>query len=292
MIKRTLCFFSAMLIACSLVACDKAPEKNENNSNSLKIVTSFYPVYVATVNLTDGVSGVSVSNLIDADFGCLHDYMLTPKDIEKVSGANLFIASGKDMESFVGNVSLGIPRLELLDCGEDIRHTLEEDGRANSHYWMNIENAIDQCDKIKRTLCRIDPMNTDKYEKNAEAYKAKLGKLIEDANARVSKLKDDKIAVYHDSFEYFADEFGIRTVTVTDANIKDGSYKRLLSGVEYILVQEDLADAKEVQKIAKETGCEIRTINTIVTGEISELSKDDYVRCIENNLAVLEEILG
>ena len=36
------------------------------------IVTSFYPVWIMTLNLTDGLEGVSVVNLAEPTTGCLH----------------------------------------------------------------------------------------------------------------------------------------------------------------------------------------------------------------------------
>ena len=38
------------------------------------IVTSFYPVWILTLNLTEGIEGVSVVNLAEPATGCLHDY--------------------------------------------------------------------------------------------------------------------------------------------------------------------------------------------------------------------------
>ena len=44
----------------------------------LRVVTSFYPVYVAALNLTDGVEGVAVESLTQPQTGCLHDFQLSP----------------------------------------------------------------------------------------------------------------------------------------------------------------------------------------------------------------------
>ena len=45
---------------------------------NFKIVTSFYPVYLFTQNITDGISNVEVKNLtLKSSDGCLHGYHLT-----------------------------------------------------------------------------------------------------------------------------------------------------------------------------------------------------------------------
>jgi len=47
----------------------------------LRVVTTFYPLYIATRNLTDGVPGVSTLNMTRPVAGCLHDYQLTTADL-------------------------------------------------------------------------------------------------------------------------------------------------------------------------------------------------------------------
>ena len=39
----------------------------------LNITTSFYPMYVATLNITDGVEDVEVTNLTKGTTSCLHE---------------------------------------------------------------------------------------------------------------------------------------------------------------------------------------------------------------------------
>lgn len=40
-------------------------KKTENKSHNLKIVTSFYPIYIMTLNITNGIEGVEVSNMAE-----------------------------------------------------------------------------------------------------------------------------------------------------------------------------------------------------------------------------------
>ena len=50
----------------------------------LRVVTSFYPVYVAALNVTAGVPGVEVHNLTSPHIGCLHDYQLSAGDVRQL----------------------------------------------------------------------------------------------------------------------------------------------------------------------------------------------------------------
>ena len=60
---------------------DEQPEEKKY------IVTSFYPMYVMTANLIDGISELQVTNLSEPKTGCLHDYQLTPADLKLLSKA-------------------------------------------------------------------------------------------------------------------------------------------------------------------------------------------------------------
>lgn len=51
-----------------------------------RIVASFYPVYIAVLNLTAGVDGVEVVSLTGPTTGCLHDYQLSPDNRITLSG--------------------------------------------------------------------------------------------------------------------------------------------------------------------------------------------------------------
>lgn len=52
-------FIIAMLL--TLTGCTK---ENNNNEN-YKIVTSFYPIYIMTYNITDGANDVLLTNMAD-----------------------------------------------------------------------------------------------------------------------------------------------------------------------------------------------------------------------------------
>ncbi|MBR5543363.1 MAG: zinc ABC transporter substrate-binding protein [Oscillospiraceae bacterium] len=287
--KKLVALFLAICAMLSLSSC-----KEENTSqDKLRIITSFYPVYITTLNIVDGVESVELINMTEPDVGCLHDYIMTAEDIEKAVGAKLFIASGLNMEKFVGKVSLGIPRLELLESGEDIPHKIGEEEEENPHYWMNIENTIAQTEKIKRTLCRIDPVNADVYEKNAAEYTQKLNEVKLEAQERCASLGKRKIAVMHDSFDYFADEFGLEIIALVpdDDNIIAAD-KIERAGIDTIFTQQSFAENASLRTIVKKKGWNIAVLDTLTSGEINEDTKDAYLDAVHKNLDLLESVLN
>ncbi len=287
--KRAVSLLLAVLILFSFASCGEKKEENINLTD-YKIVTSFYPVYVAVLNITEGAKNVTVTNLINEETGCLHNYMFTKKDLERIKGADLFIASGKDMESFVGNVSLGIPGLAVLDSGEDIQHIIEKNDVENSHYWMNTDNAAEQCEKIKRNLVRLDPQNAEVFENNTAEYVAKLNELKVEAQAVVDALPSKDIVVFHDSFDYFADEFGLNVISAESGDGEE--YIKAIEKTGFILVQESLRKDPELKRLVKESGCDVHVIDTVTSAEAGENPKDAYIESFRRNLELLKQILG
>ena len=69
--------------------------KNTDEADDmLTVVTSFYPMYIATLNIVDGVEGVRLENLSEPQTGCLHDFQLTPEDMKLLSTADVFVING------------------------------------------------------------------------------------------------------------------------------------------------------------------------------------------------------
>ena len=74
---------SALILALfTLLATGCAAQKDGQTA----IVTSFYPMYVLTLNVTDGVDGVTVQNMAEQNVGCLHDYQLQTRDMVAPGG--------------------------------------------------------------------------------------------------------------------------------------------------------------------------------------------------------------
>ena len=296
--KKTLCFLMAFLL---FFCASCSEEVVKNNPNEFTVVTSFYPVYVAAANIVDGADNVKLVNMTGADAGCIHDYMLKTEDMKLLNTADLFIASGLGMEAFMEKSSFGIPQLEILDCGEDISRELGDEDVYNPHYWMNIQNAMDQCEKIKKTLCRLDPKNADVYEKNTAEYVKKLSDLIPEVTEKVANLQKKELIVFHESFDYFADQFGLSVVSVLSNH--DGSAaspKKVAEVISYmkknkikvVFAEKGAPDNETLKTVKNETGCTVYTLDTLTYGSVDEKAKDAYIKAVKYNVATLEKALG
>lgn len=90
----------------------------EKKEDELLVVTSFYPVYIATLNVADQVEGVQVQCLTQTNTGCVHDIQLTTQDMRLLEQADVFIVNGADMESYLDSIKERYPNLQIVDTSE------------------------------------------------------------------------------------------------------------------------------------------------------------------------------
>lgn len=112
-------------------ASDNAKNTDEAD-DMLTVVTSFYPMYIATLNIVDGVEGVRLENLSEPQTGCLHDFQLTPEDMKLLSTADVFVINGGGIESFMSDVAKAYPKLDVVETCEDVA-LLSEDEADSDH---------------------------------------------------------------------------------------------------------------------------------------------------------------
>ena len=106
--------------------------KNTDEADDmLTVVTSFYPMYIATLNIVDGVNGVRLENLSEPQTGCLHDFQLTPEDMKLLSTADVFVINGGGIESFMSDVAKAYPKLDVVEACEDVALLSEDDADSD-----------------------------------------------------------------------------------------------------------------------------------------------------------------
>ncbi|MGL5314720.1 MAG: metal ABC transporter substrate-binding protein [Peptostreptococcaceae bacterium] len=278
-------------------------EVSSSNNEKLKIVTSFYPMYILTSNITKDIDNVEVSNLTKPTTGCLHDYSITTEEMKTLQDSDIFIINGAGIESFMDKVINQTPNLKIIEASKGIKliedehdHKNSDGHEANPHVWLSITNAIQEVKNIEEKLIQYDPKNKDKYSKNANEYIQILEEQSEKMNSELKDLDDRNIITFHEAFPYFAKEFDLNIVGVVEREPgSQPSAKELQETIETIkksnvkaIFVEPQYPSKTAEIIAKETGIKVYTLNPIVTGEMNETS---YIDIMNKNLETLKEAL-
>lgn len=121
--KKKLIFLTSVMLVLSIISfgiVQAFSKQQPVKQDKVTIVTSFYPMYIIAMNLTEHMDNVEVVNLTDNNVGCLHDYQLTTKDMRTLNDADVLILNGGDMELFLEDVVTMYPSLEVIDASEHI----------------------------------------------------------------------------------------------------------------------------------------------------------------------------
>ncbi len=261
----------------------KQSEEAEGNGK-FTIVTSFYPMYIATMNITEGAD-VNLYNLSEPKTGCLHDYELTTADMKLLSKADAFVVNGGGMEEFLPDIKANYPDLIIIDASEGI--DIEED---NAHVWMSISDHIKQVENITTGLCKADPTNASIYQQNSANYINKLQELLATED---DSLKGKKVVLFSEAYEYLAKDFGLDVRGVLDLDEeKDISAKELAETVDIVkrdkvplIIAEKEYGEKMANAVMKETDVVSLYLDTIIRGDYD---KDSYINRMQDNIELLK----
>lgn len=233
-------------------ASDSAKNTDEAD-DMLTVVTSFYPMYIATLNIVDGVKGVRLENLSEPQTGCLHDFQLTPEDMKLLSTADVFVINGGGIESFMSDVAKAYPKLDVVEACEDVALLSEDDadsdhdhdhdadaesdsdhdhdheadaesdsahnhdhGDENAHAWMSVPRYRTMVKTIASHLAQKDEAHAEEYYANAEKYDAKLAKLEKEQDSLKSLTDGQNIVIFHEAYAYVADDYSMNACYLLD----------------------------------------------------------------------------
>ena len=290
-----------LVLSVALVGCggtDKPAEKK--TAEPFRIVTSFYPMYVATINITDGVDGVEVYNMTKPQTGCLHDYQLMTEDMKTLEKADAFVINGAGMEDFMDKVTEQQKKLKVIDASRGIELIHDDEEGDNPHVWLSVTDAITQVRNIADQLKEADPTHAAAYEKNAAAYIEKLTSLKSEMHAALDTVPHKDIVTFHEAFPYFAKEFNLNIIGVVEREPgTEPTPTELQETIEQVnalptkvLFTEPQYSPATAETIARETGAKIYTLDPVVTGEATPAAKNAYIDTMKKNMQVLKEALN
>ena len=265
--------------------------------DAVVVVTSFYPLYVATINITEGVPGVAAFNLTPPEAGCPHEYQLTAKDRTLLARADVLITNGAGLEGFLDRL---LPTLQArtINASDGVELLPGRHDAANPHVWVSVAGMKAQVQNIIDGLSAADPFNAQAYLKNGTAYMEKLSQLEREMTESLLPVDGQPIITFHEAFDYFARDYGLRVVAIMEGN--DGNAPAASDIAKTIataekeqvkaLFTEPFNQNVTVDVIARETNLPVYVLDPVVSGN-SGNDKDAYINAMKENAKVLLEAL-
>ncbi len=267
--------------------------EDKKDKTQFTIVTSFYPMYVAAANVIGDVKGVTLKNLSEPQTGCLHDYQLTTEDMKLLSKADLFIVNGGGIETFLTDVALNYPELDITEACQNVP-LLEDGEEENAHAWMSISDYRIQLATIESALEQADPEHADAYHENAKAYDEKLAALQEEQDEIRQAANGQNVIIFHEAYDYVAEDYGFNVSYVLDLDeerqVSAGEVADVLNQIQkdhvsYIFAEE-LYGSDMGKTVESESNVKVIYLDACNRGDYS---KDSYLTAMQSNIDKLRE---
>lgn len=301
--KKLMCVFLVLALVLLSACTGNAPEPHKNE---VTVAASFYPVYIFTLNLLNGIEGVNVECMAEQSVGCLHDYNLTARDARLLSDARALVINGAGMESFLEDAFESVENLRVIDSSENItllcneaHHNEAEHNHhhhENSHIWLSVDNAKLQVENIKNGLVAELPEYEEYIEKNYEDYIARLNDLIEKRDKVVFGEEKPSVISFHGAYEYLGADLGFHIAdTIESDEGAEPSAKELAhlvseikeSNIKALLVEPEYSgSAAEI--LSRETDIKIYTLNPVISGDSVLTAYEDIME--ENYKTILKAV--
>jgi zinc/manganese transport system substrate-binding protein len=211
-----------------------------------------------------------------------HEYEPTPTDLRKVSDARLILTSGKHMENYLNKLQEATGgKADLLKVGDhfsSLKRTGGEQGKKSAnaakggviedpHWWHSVNNVKEATKIVRDELIKLDPADKADFDKNAQAYLAKLDELEAWIKRKVAELPRDqrRLVTSHDAFQYFARDYGFKIEAIegmtTETEASNRHVSELIDDIKKQHVKaiflENTLNPKVTTQITRETGAKI-----------------------------------
>jgi manganese/iron transport system substrate-binding protein len=213
--RRTLCLFAAAVLLGG-AACSTS--RGARTAGRLTVVTTVSPI----TNIVQNVGGdlIEVTGLVPEGANS-HTFEPVPSDARVLAEADVVFMNGLHLEQPTlelarANVRTGVPIVELG------AKTITPDqyiydfsfpkagGDPNPHLWTDPVYAKRYAEIVRDTLSNLDAGHASTYASNEAAFAARIDALDAAARAVTATVpvQNRKLLTYHDSFPYFAREYG------------------------------------------------------------------------------------
>lgn len=243
-----------------------------------------------------------------------HTFEPAPSDARVLANADLIVVNGLHLEQPTLDLAEAsrrpdTPVLKLGDATVTPQEWLfdfsfpESEGDPNPHLWMNVGYALRYAELMRDWFSEADPANADYYGANLERLKASLDDLDARIRAAVPTVPEAnrRLLTYHDSWAYWAREYGFEVIGAVQASdFSDPSPRDVAelidqiraSGVPAVFGSEVFPSAV-LEQIAAETGVAfIEDLRDDEPPGAQDAPEHSYMGMLRKDMEIMMDALG
>ncbi|GKQ42411.1 manganese ABC transporter substrate-binding protein [Companilactobacillus sp. RD055328] len=248
-------------------------KQTNNNNDKLQVVTTNSILEDMVHNV--GKDRIELYSIVKRGVDP-HEYEPQPTDVSKSSDADVIIHNGLNLETGGNGWFKKLVKTSHKDFEEDVfsaskgvkaEHLTTNVNEQDPHAWLDLENGIEYVENITEALKKKDPKNADYFEKNADAYIAKLEKLHKTAQSKFLDIPESQrlLVTSEGAFKYFSKAYHVTPTYIWEINTESqGTPEQMKTVLAKIddsdvksLFVETSVSPKSMEKVSKETGLPI-----------------------------------
>lgn len=189
----------------------------------LTIATTVAPITSIVANIVGGTDTI-VAGIVPEGTNS-HTFEPKPSDAKTLENADIIFTNGLALEEPTKDLALANLKdgANICELGTEVLPESDyiydfsfpkEGGKPNPHLWTNPPMAKQYAQVVHDVLVRRDPANATTYDTNFAAFSAQVDALdaaMVTATATIPESQR-KLVTYHDSFAYFAKQYGFTVV--------------------------------------------------------------------------------
>jgi ABC-type Zn uptake system ZnuABC Zn-binding protein ZnuA len=262
---------SILVVALVGAACSSGSSPR-GSDDLVKVATTVSPI----TNLIQNVGGdrIDVTGIIPEGTNS-HTFEPAPSDAKVLAEADIVFVNGLHLEEPTrelaeANVREGVPIIQLGERTITPDQYIydfsfpRENGDPNPHLWTNPSYAKRYAEIIRDELSKIDPKDAPYFESNYMKLAPRID-LLDRLTRQVTQTvppANRKLLTYHDSFPYFAREYGWTIIgAIQPSDFSDPTPAEVAKLIDQIRAQHvpavfgsEVFPSPVLQQIASETG--------------------------------------
>lgn len=260
------------LLALLAAACSDGVAPDAAGDGRLRVVTTVSPI----TNIVQNVGGehVRITGIVPEGTNS-HTFEPAPSDAAAMAEADIVFINGLHLEEPTrelaeANVADGVEVVQLGDRTITPDEYIfdfsfpESEGDPNPHLWTNPPYAARYAEIVSQELSELDPGNAADFRANYEAFAERieeLDRLVREVTATVPE-QNRKLLTYHDSFPYFAREYGWSVIgAIQPSDFSEPTPQEVAGLIDQIRAEEvpaifgsEVFPSPVLEQISQETG--------------------------------------
>jgi zinc transport system substrate-binding protein len=227
--------FAAALPASALLllgpSCDREESDAQPREQSVNIAVSILPQRYFVESI--GGERIGEIHVLVEPGHSPATYELTAEDMRSIAATDLLFTVGVPFEqTWIPRIESANPGLRVVETHSGLErlpidrraqsHENEDpdgdhhhqEGAPDPHIWLSPALVQHQAEAIAEALSEFDPEGSDYYRANLVLFEEQLDSLSEQISVILEPVSGAAFMVYHPSWGYFADEFGLVQVPV------------------------------------------------------------------------------